>query len=356
MKLCSEVTQNILESISVRPVGYAYSEEKVFVNEISMDASIIIPCYNSKAYLKDCLESVVKQETAYSYEIIVVNDGSTDNTLDIISEFANKYSHIVVIDQANKGFSGARNSGIRVARGKYLLFVDSDDYVKGSYVNNLVDSAIKADADISACGYFTFKDSKIIKDIKANGNNDSKLLNGCFWAKAFKRELFNNIIFPEGYWYEDSILAHLIYPRMNSYVTVEGCQYAYRSNEAGITISSRGKKKSIDTFYVTDLMIESVKSLLGKDYFKSDKYYNLLLEQFYLNQNRIRGLDKEVQKIVFDAQSEFIISEFKHGKCNNWKFKRYAKALENGQFDNSLNELKLDKFYKAIEIIKRKFG
>lgn len=356
MFLCNEQIANKLNDFSARPNGKAFSKENIFENEVSIDASIIIPCYNSEDYLEKCLDTVLNQNTNCVYEVVAVNDGSSDSTPQILEKYNEKYSHLVVINQENKGFSGARNSGIKASRGKYLLFVDSDDYVEGDYVENLVKTGKEKNLDIVACGHMTFRDDSIIKRVDVRGGKDASLLNGCFWAKAFKREIFEHIIFPEGYWYEDSILAHLIYPKINSYATVGGCAYAYRSNEKGITISSRGKKKSLDTFYVSDLMIDSVIEYLGNDYFKSNDYYELILEQFYLNQLRLKALDEMIQKVVFEAQSDFVKKHYGDISTNKWKYKGFQKALRDNNYKKAIMQIKLEKPYKVIDLLLRKIG
>lgn len=93
-----------------------------------MDLSIIIPVYNVEEYIYDCLYSVLNIDNL-NYEIILINDGSTDRSGDIIKEFAKKYHNIKIIEQENKGLSAARNKGIQNAIGEYILFVDSDDYL-----------------------------------------------------------------------------------------------------------------------------------------------------------------------------------------------------------------------------------
>lgn len=356
MRLCNKKLEEKLNAYSKRPQGKAFSKEFVFDNKIELDASVIIPCYNSEEYLEKCLESVLNQKSDLSYEVIAVNDGSVDNTAKILDTYKDKYSNLVVITQENKGFSGARNSGIKAARGRYLLFVDSDDYVEGDYINNLVGCAKKNNLDIAVCGHMTFRDSQIIKRVEVRGGNDRSLLNGCFWAKAFKREIFDHIIFPEGYWYEDSILAHLIYPKIKSFASVADCFYAYRSNEKGITISSRGKIKSLDTFYVSDLMIDSVEEYLGEKHIKSQEYFELIIEQFYLNMSRINALDSNIGKLVFDAQAEFVKTNYDETYKAVWKYSRFVKALRTNNYKSAITQIKLEKLYKVIELILRKFG
>lgn len=112
--------------------------------------SIIVPVYNVELYLEQCLESII-QQTFSNLEIIVINDGSTDNSFKIIKEFSNKDSRFIIIDQENKGISSARNSGINISSGDYLMFVDSDDWIAPNTVEVLLSKIY--DTDLVACSY-----------------------------------------------------------------------------------------------------------------------------------------------------------------------------------------------------------
>ncbi len=104
MEICNERTEIKLNNYSKRPEGYAVSNDSIFQNEISLDASVIIPCYNSEAYLEKCLESVLNQTTDVKYEVIAVNDGSTDRTGNILDSFAKKYSNLVWLIRRIRAF------------------------------------------------------------------------------------------------------------------------------------------------------------------------------------------------------------------------------------------------------------
>lgn len=116
--------------------------------------SIIVPVYNVSKYLAKCLDSLLAQDLKpEEYEIIVVNDGSTDNSSEMAEEYADKYSNIVLINQENQGLSGARNTGIKVAQGKYIQFVDSDDYLEPNVLKTLVDKMDDDNLDILRFNY-----------------------------------------------------------------------------------------------------------------------------------------------------------------------------------------------------------
>lgn len=118
-----------------------------------MLVSIIIPVYNVELYIEKCLISCIKQNiSTFDYEIIVVNDGSLDNSLAIAERFMNKYPNIKILNQENQGLSGARNNGMKYARGEYIWFVDSDDYIEENCLGRIV-SYLKDDLDILQLQY-----------------------------------------------------------------------------------------------------------------------------------------------------------------------------------------------------------
>ena len=117
------------------------------------EISVIIPAYNVEKFVGKCLSSLM-QQTFRDFEIIAVNDGSTDDTPMILHHFAEKYDFIHVIDQKNAGMSRARNAGMNAARGKYFSFVDSDDYVAPTFLEELYRGCVEYDADIACCYYY----------------------------------------------------------------------------------------------------------------------------------------------------------------------------------------------------------
>ena len=108
--------------------------------------SVSVPAYNAEDYIEDCLNSLILQKTEYSYEIIEVNDGSADGTLDLLKRI--ECDKLRIIDKSNGGISSARNTGVRDALGEYLIFCDTDDYMKVKAIQHLIERAEQADADI----------------------------------------------------------------------------------------------------------------------------------------------------------------------------------------------------------------
>lgn len=356
MNLYDRLHDKVLTKYAKDPMTECYSPDCVFkYQEEIYDATVIIPCYNVEHYVAECLDSMLNQNTSYNVEIITIDDGSTDSTAEILRQYSTKMTNFRIISQCNKGFSGARNTGIREARGKYLIFIDSDDYVTSDYIDCLLKKAFSKDADIVATGYYTFNnDHKIIKNIMIKDENDTSLLNGCAWGKAIKRKFFEHLVFPENYWYEDSIIAHLVVPRANSIYMVSKCQYAYRSNPTGITKTSVNSLRAIESFYITDLMLRSYVHFYPEDVTNTYEFINLLIEQFYLNEKRVIKLNSEIKRTIFMWQSKYVqISPIMDLKLDFSK-KLYVIGLLKNNYQIAQISLRLDILNKIIRRIKNK--
>ena len=114
--------------------------------------SIIVPIYNSSEYIQRCIDSILSQ-TLTNFELILINDGSTDNSIDVLKEYESKDSRIIVINKKNEGVSIARNTGIEMAKGEYIMFCDSDDYVHPQWCELLVDAIEKNIDSFVVCSY-----------------------------------------------------------------------------------------------------------------------------------------------------------------------------------------------------------
>ena len=159
--------------------------------------SIIIPVYNVEKYLKECLESIINQ-SYNNIEIIIINDGSTDNSKDICKEFSKFDKRIIYIEETNHGVSHARNIGLEKATGNYIAFVDSDDWVNEKMIEILYKNAIKYNSDIIACDYFICKDNSQIEHSLGIQNevitNKEQMYNKLFSTKYYGGYLWNKLI------------------------------------------------------------------------------------------------------------------------------------------------------------------
>lgn len=213
--------------------------------------SVIVPIYNVSPYLRCCIESILNQ-TYTDLEIILVDDGSTDNSGIICDEYSLKDSRIKVIHQQNKGLSIARNCGIELAKGDWISFIDSDDWIEPSFYETLIELSSKYEGDIFSCDFVyryneeTFNHDKD-KLTVANYDLDS-LIKGLLpddpnikfvvWNKIWKRSLIDNIRFKEGQVSEDIAFDRQIFLRSKGLVHINKTLYNYRQNREGNTSSS----------------------------------------------------------------------------------------------------------------------
>ena len=261
-----------------------------------MKVSVIVPVYNVEEYIGRCLESLVNQ-TLKEIEIIVVNDGSPDNSEQIINKYLKKYHNIKYLKKPNGGLSDARNFGIKHATGEYIGFVDSDDYVTLDMYEKMYNKAKEKDFDLVVCDLnyvYTDHSMKVDCGIRCDTTDISKVYINNYpaaWNKIFKRKLFdNNIEFKKGVWFEDvefiyRMLAYVksigvVHEAFNQYVqrdesimhTVSPKIYDYVDNMNTIINFYKERKiydkyqKELEYVYVRYLYATFIKSCLGFDY------------------------------------------------------------------------------------------
>lgn len=207
--------------------------------------SVIVPVYNVRDYVDKCLESLIRQSYD-NLEIVVVDDGATDGSGEICDELAKSDKRIKVFHKKNGGLSSARNYGIKKAKGEYVCLVDSDDYVKKDFVKALAEEAIRSDADIVACGYndeipmdrtMTGKEAAVTLLTKQNN------MEIIAWNKLYRRELFGDILYPEGENYEDNLTTYKLLSKARRIAYVQKSLYVYRERVGSITNKDEKEKK-----------------------------------------------------------------------------------------------------------------
>ncbi len=231
------------------------------------DISIIVPAYNAEKYLEKCLESLVNQ-TKKNIEIIVINDGSTDDTEKIILKFKERYPEMIkYFFQENSGQSVARNVGIEMAEGKYIAFVDSDDYVSERMFEVLYNKAIEKNFDIVASDVNSIYPKKNVEvssgirfeSVDLTRNEKSELLRNMYavvWNKIYKKELFEKkkILFEPGLWFEDVLFLYELIPYIKSIGFVEDVLYQYVQRENSVTYTY--SDKLLDIYIMLEKLID----------------------------------------------------------------------------------------------------
>lgn len=204
--------------------------------------SVIVPVYNVEEYLARCLDSLVNQSLK-DIEIIVVNDGSPDNSQKIIDNYCKKYKNIKSFIKENGGVSDARNFGIEKAQGEYIAFVDGDDYVSNDMYQKMYDKAKLGNFDIVVCDLNYVYENGEIKRVSSKIEKDTVDIKKtyvnmypCVWNKIFKRELFNTgIRFKKGVWFEDVDFLYKIFPFIKNIGVVKEPFNQYVQREGSIT-------------------------------------------------------------------------------------------------------------------------
>lgn len=217
--------------------------------------SIIVPVYNTEPYLQRCVDSLLAQDYPDT-EIILVDDGATDRSGQICDVYASAYENVNVIHKKNGGLSDARNEGMRIARGSYLSFVDSDDYVRPSFIRVLKDTLDRSACRISKCSMQEAYEIMETGTVKAGElviysaeeyleNIDRMNAGFSVCNKLFARELFDGIMFPKGRLHEDVAVIYRLAAAAGRIAAVDQKLYCYCSNDDSIT-RSRMKPERLD--------------------------------------------------------------------------------------------------------------
>ncbi|MDN6244681.1 MAG: glycosyltransferase family 2 protein, partial [Tetragenococcus koreensis] len=218
--------------------------------------SIVIPVYNVEKYLENCLQSIQNQ-TYNHFEVILVNDGSTDSSLSICEKFVNQDKRFSVLSKENGGLSSARNFGIKKAKGSFITFVDSDDYIVKDYLSHLV-AGIKSETSIVCSKFFpvdekgnllTKKEAPKKKSEVVSSEESIKIFllqNGydhSAWGKLYPVSFFETISFPVGKLYEDMGTTYKLLKLASEVVFLDAYDYAYLQRPNSIMNSSFNLKK-----------------------------------------------------------------------------------------------------------------
>lgn len=299
------------ELVEYNPNVKASCIQDYVMNLNKIKASVIVPAYNAEDYIEDCLNSLILQKTQYSYEIIVVNDGSTDGTLDLLKHI--ECDKLRIIDKSNGGISSARNAGIRDALGEYLIFCDADDYMDVKAIQHLIEKAERADADIVEGTFRYISEVGKMGRIVKHKNTRNKLVNtfGVPWGKCIRKALFQGVCFPCGYWFEDSIIHQIILPRANKIEWIEDVVYYYRTNSKGATSSSAGNSKSIDSLWVSMSLFGDRKKLGINN---TMDYYKYMLNMLRLGFHRTKLLPGNIRKDFYYEYAAFLSRNFEAQK------------------------------------------
>lgn len=292
--------------------------------------SVIVPCYNVEDYLEKCVDSIISNNIS-DMEVILVNDGSKDNTLKLIKKLEKKYKCIKVVDKVNGGLSDARNAGMKVAKGKYIAFVDSDDSVNENMFVEMLKKAEEGDFDlVTCCTKMVYDDHDL--NVGTGYENDligkDAIKNQMYdfypaaWNKLYKKDVLKEIEFKKGYVYEDVEFIYRLLPNLNSIGYVPGYYYNYMQREGSITYTYNDKLyHMVDNF---DTIIKYYKENNIFDEYREEIEYVFMRYAFATFIKRLaKCKDKKKFKLGVDYVLKKVKDNFPEYKKN--KYLSYSK-------------------------------
>ncbi|EOV2483443.1 glycosyltransferase family 2 protein [Enterococcus hirae] len=325
-------------------------------NELNELVSVIVPIYNVEKYLKNFLDSLINQSYE-NLEIILIDDGSTDNSLNICRGYSLKDRRITVLTQPNFGVSSARNSGLNQSNGKYIIFLDPDDRVEKEMINKLYQTAIKLNLDITMCNFWIFNENKkyvhLLADKYKEGSYisyetavesilDGSGFQGFVWNKFFKKDVIGETKFEEAIFYLEDALFNLsiIKEGISIGVCNENLYHYRKRNDSAVNLFSCKQltylksldliEKNLPNKFKDIVLINKLIFLINissKAFIRSRKVYKFAKEKFKIEKKYI-----EIPKVKSDKKSDIFLLKIADRSfilavilcsCKNWIVKRH---------------------------------
>lgn len=236
--------------------------------------SVIVPVFNSDLYLHDCIDSILGQSFC-DLELVLIDDGSTDNSYKICNNYANKDRRVIVIKKENGGAASARNAGLNYifnhSDSKYIAFVDSDDYIKQDCYKSLIELMDTYNADIVFSGFDYVKNNNIVGSFNLHENGTftgKETLKKMLYArdvsfglcdKLFKKEMWYDVRIPEGRTCEDIGVLYKLFLSADNVYLIDKNYYCYRSNPSSVTQSKNNSERIFDYAYYSYLLLQDIR-------------------------------------------------------------------------------------------------
>ncbi len=316
------------------------SNEKMIIDE-SIDLSIIVPIYNSEKYLIQCLDSIKNQKTNYNIQVICVDDGSTDQSSQIVDKYQDD-SRFIIIHQKNQGHSGARNTALRQKLGKYVMFIDSDDFICNDYVDRMLNAAYEYNADIVQGSFKKCNaDSITLETISCNEGNiksysELEVFGGAPWGRIYNTKLWEGVYYPNGMMFEDTIIFNVIFRRTNNVFGIHDSFYMYRIYGENTLDRLQGDPRLLDAVWSVRYSLGEADRLKLK---KSCDYYEFLLGQcskhvYY----RVKNLKTSIQKACFVVLCYVVENYNNKERLLGNESDEIIRELENAFFDRDFSK------------------
>ena len=270
--------------------------------------SVVIPVYNVERYLEECLDSVIHQ-TLEDIEIICINDGSTDNSLEILEDYAKKDNRIKILNQENQGLSATRNNGLKICQGKYICFLDSDDYLELTALRETYDILFKLinfDENSKKQSSEEYFDMPYLKEIVGDNVFSHKNIGENLYkisvtahSKLFNRDLIFDMRFPEGLIFEDNVFFTEAIFKSERIIFLD--KYLYNRRLRSDSITHSNTERFIDWIDVYNLLIKVTKDYGFYEEYKKVLYYKAISNSHvYFNQTEKKYKEVFFQKLKVD--------------------------------------------------------
>lgn len=286
--------------------------------------SVIVPVYNGEKYIKSCLDSIIENNLK-DIEIIVINDGSTDSTSQILEEYKTKYDIIKVIQKENEGQGSARNIGIDLAKGEFITFVDADDEIHNNMFSKMYEKLQNEQADICVCDYFEIdKENKIIKKAIPQKTEDIKrdyivsIAGPC--NKLIRTEILkkNSLYFPKTGIYEDIAIVPLIATYANKITYLEEPLYYYYIRQGSTMRQTHFNTKLLSIYDVLDILEKGFKKQGAIEQYKEELEFIYIKHLLYAGNGRFLEYKEGKQEVKK-------IANIMKLKYPNWRKNKYYK-------------------------------
>lgn len=325
--------------------------------------SIIIPIYNVENYLEQCIISVVHQ-TYKNLEIILVNDGSPDNSLEICEQWKREDSRIKLINKDNGGLSDARNCGLRVSSGELVLFVDSDDWISINMVENMVNEMIQNDVDLVVCDFIrAFPDGFMEKNNKQDFPPkvvsvdeflklvlEDKVVTNHAWRRLYKKKYIPEEVFPKNRNFEDIFSTPKFVKNISKVLIVNDAYYYYRVNDSSIVnnLNYKNVKDHFDAFLTSNSIVMNSYSSLAPDV---QRALPSQLKVILRDAKKVIPQDNEIKNLIQDIK--FSLKSYSIFKTASRK--DFFDLLELKYFNNLYYYFKKLKYNKILRRIAKQF-
>lgn len=303
--------------------------------------SIVVPIYNVEKYLEKCLNSILEQ-TYGEFELILVDDGSTDCSGEIADKYALKDERIIVFHKENEGLAATRNYGIEKAKGEYICFIDSDDWIENTYLEYLSNLAKEYLADVVICDFIKNDGTGVITqpskeeiveetgyEAIANIYTQNYLRYVVAWNKLYRRSIFDNVKYMSGIIHEDEAICGDIYCACSKVIRTNYIFYNYRVNNNTSIMSSEYSLKRLDILKALENRMSLFEKKGYREYYEKDSFKYMY--KILLNIIEIRKIPQDNTSVIRDLKKIYW-KKYKESLNFNWSIKRKAGMCVFGLF------------------------